>query len=186
MSGDAAAARARLQSEQREYKEEPLPFGFYARLKKKADGSRDIMTWQCGVLPKATSAYALPSDASYAVELKFGSDFPRDPPTANFTPPIFHTNVFPNDGRVCLSILLEPGHHKGAVKSHWTPTTTVREVLAGLQELLDAPNPESVASAEACELLRTKGKAAYEARVKKEAAAYAAKKAAYEATHKGK
>ena len=75
------------------------------------------------------------------------------------------TNVFPDDGAVCLSMLLEEGHHKGTVSQHYSPSVTIRDLLLGLQTFLEEPNPGSVANPEACEMLRKPGgKKLYEAR----------------------
>jgi len=50
------------------------------------------------------------------------------------------TTVYPS-GTVCLSILNEDGG--------WKPSLTVSQVLNGVQELLDEPNPASPAQTEA-------------------------------------
>ena len=62
-----------------------------------------------------------------------------------FTPPLFHPNVYPS-GTVCLSILNE--------EESWKPAITVTQILVGIQELLNDPNPESPAQAEAYQLFK--------------------------------
>ncbi|PWA92546.1 SUMO-conjugating enzyme SCE1 [Artemisia annua] len=47
-------------------------------------------------------------------------------------PGFFHPNVYPS-GTVCLSILNED--------SGWRPAITVKQILVGIQDLLDTPNP---------------------------------------------
>lgn len=74
-----------------------------------------------------------------------------------FVPPLFHPNVYPS-GTVCLSILNED--------EAWKPAITVRELLLGIQDLLNEPNPESPAQADAYNLFR-KDRAEYEKRVKR-------------------
>jgi len=74
-----------------------------------------------------------------------------------FTPPLFHPNVYPS-GTVCLSILNED--------ETWKPAITVKQILLGVQELLNDPNPESPAQAEAYNLFK-KDKAEYEKRIKR-------------------
>ena len=166
-------ARERLKQERSDLQNSnPVPFGFFARPKKRQDGSVDFLTWTCGIVPKKSSAYALPNNGCYEVRLVFSVDFPIDPPIAFFEPAIFHTNVFLPGGAVCLSILLHEGHHKGTMATHWSPSMTIKDILLGLQALLDEPNPYSVANDEACEILRTRGKSAYEERVKKEVQHY--------------
>lgn len=71
-------------------------------------------------------------------------------------PPLFHPNVYPS-GTVCLSILNE--------EEGWKPAITVREIMVGIQMLLDEVNPESPAQADAYNLFK-RDKAAYEKKVK--------------------
>jgi ubiquitin-conjugating enzyme E2 I len=73
-----------------------------------------------------------------------------------FVPPLFHPNVYPS-GTVCLSILNE--------EEGWKPAINIKEILLGIQSLLDEPNPESPAQADAFNLFK-KDKAAYERKVK--------------------
>lgn len=87
--------------------------------------------------------------------------------------------MFPDDGAVCLSMLLEEGHHKGTVSQHYSPSVTIRDLLLGLQTFLEEPNPGSVANPEACEMLRKPGgKKLFEARAAADAKAYESKLAA--------
>ena len=74
-----------------------------------------------------------------------------------FTPPLFHPNVYPS-GTVCLSILNE--------EEAWKPAITIKQILLGIQMLLDEVNPESPAQAEAYNLFK-KDRAAYEKAVRK-------------------
>lgn len=76
--------------------------------------------------------------------------------TGKFVPPLFHPNVYPS-GTVCLSILNE--------EEAWRPAITIKEILIGVQDLLDDPNPESPAQAEAYNLFK-KDRAAYEKKVR--------------------
>lgn len=73
-----------------------------------------------------------------------------------FVPPLFHPNVYPS-GTVCLSILDEDGD--------WRPAITIKQILLGIQNLLDEVNPESPAQAEAYNLFK-KDRATYERRVR--------------------
>lgn len=47
----------------------------------------------------------------------------------------------------------------------WKPAITIKQILLGIQELLNEPNPESPAQAEAYNLFK-KDKAAYERKIK--------------------
>ena len=73
-----------------------------------------------------------------------------------FTPPLFHPNVYPS-GTVCLSILNE--------EEGWKPAITIKEILLGIQSLLDEPNPESPAQADAYNLFK-KDRMAYEKKIR--------------------
>jgi ubiquitin-conjugating enzyme E2 I len=176
--GEGDVARQRLAQERRDLAKD-CPFGCYARPIKLADGSTDVMTWAAGIAPRSGSAYALAPGENYRVQIKFTLSYPSEPPLVSFVPPVFHTNVWADSGLVCLSLLLDAGHHGGTVRSCWSPLLSLKEILLALQSLLDEPNPASVANAEACELLRKSGVSAYTARVKSEAAAYPARLARY-------
>ena len=73
-----------------------------------------------------------------------------------FIPPLFHPNVYPS-GTVCLSILNE--------EEGWKPAITIKQILLGIQDLLNDPNPESPAQAEAYNLFK-KDRQAYEKKIK--------------------
>ena len=79
--------------------------------------------------------------------------------TGKFVPPLFHPNVYPS-GTICLSILNE--------EEGWRPAITIKQILTGIQDLLDAPNPASPAQTEAYSLF-VQNKAEYNRRVKLEA-----------------
>lgn len=72
-------------------------------------------------------------------------------------PPLFHPNVYPS-GTVCLSILNE--------EEAWRPAITVKQILLGIQDLLNDPNPESPAQAEAYNLFK-KNREEYDKRIKR-------------------
>lgn len=83
-------------------------------------------------------------------------EYPTKPPKCKFVPPLFHPNVYPS-GTVCLSILNE--------EEGWKPAITIKEILLGIQSLLDEPNPESPAQADAYNLFK-KDRAAYEKKIR--------------------
>lgn len=72
--------------------------------------------------------------------MAFREDYPATPPKCRFDPPLFHPNVYPS-GTVCLSLLDE--------NKDWRPSITVKQLLVGIQDLLDSPNPEDPAQADA-------------------------------------
>lgn len=83
-----------------------------------------------------------------------------DMDTGKFSPPLFHPNVYPS-GTICLSILNE--------EEGWRPAITIKQVLIGIQDLLDDPNPSSPAQSEAYNLYMN-NKTEYRRRVRQEAA----------------
>jgi ubiquitin-conjugating enzyme E2 I len=130
------------------------PVGFYARPLNKGDGSTNIFQWECGIPGKAGTDW---EGGVYKVVLHFTSDYPSQAPTVTFTPPIFHPNVF-GSGKVCLSILTKA----------WTPGISVRQILVGVQDLLDTPNKNDPANGPANQVYSS-DKAAYKKRVQAEA-----------------
>ena len=123
----ATIAHDRLTQERRDWQREH-PFGFVARPARTADGSTNMLTWECAIPGKPNSPWARPGGEGYRLVMTFSDDYPVRPPECKFVPPIFHPNVFPS-GTVCLSILNED--------KDWVPTITVRQVLLGIQDLLD-------------------------------------------------
>lgn len=91
-------------------------------------------------------------------------DYPSKPPKVKFTPPLFHPNVYPS-GTICLSILNE--------EEGWRPAITVKQLLLGIQDLLDSPNIHSPAQSEAYNLF--KNPVEYQKRVRLEALKYTPK-----------
>ena len=85
-------------------------------------------------------------------------NYPTNPPKCVFTPPLFHPNVYPS-GAVCLSIVGEA----------WKPAISIKQILLGIQQLFDTPNPKSPANQEAYDLFRQRP-AEYIARIKSQAA----------------
>eukprot|EP01006_Ploeotia_vitrea_P031978 TRINITY_DN64251_c0_g1_i1.p2 TRINITY_DN64251_c0_g1~~TRINITY_DN64251_c0_g1_i1.p2 ORF type:complete len:126 (-),score=13.03 TRINITY_DN64251_c0_g1_i1:168-545(-) len=82
--------------------------------------------------------------------------------SGQFNPVLFHPNVYPS-GTVCLSILNED--------KDWKPSITVKQILLGIQELLNSPNVKDPAQAEPYALL-LKSPAEYAKRVREESAKY--------------
>ncbi len=72
--------------------------------------------------------------------MNFSDEYPAAPPECKFDPPLFHPNVFPSC-KVCLSIL--------NAEKDWVPTITIKDVLRGIQDLLNNPNLSDPAQREA-------------------------------------
>ncbi|KAM7459205.1 hypothetical protein BLSTO_00047 [Blastocystis sp. subtype 1] len=74
--------------------------------------------------------------------LYFPDNYPAAPPKCVFKPVLFHPNVYPS-GTVCLSILNPTKKEYG-----WRPSISVKEILLGVQHLLESPNWQDPAQAE--------------------------------------
>lgn len=132
------------------------PYGFFAKPYKNADGSLDLMKWSVGIPGKAGTDWA---GGIYKLDLIFPAEYPTKPPRCKFTPPLFHPNVYPS-GTVCLSIVNED--------EDWKPAITVKQILVGIQSLLNEPNIASPAHSEAFNLYR-KDRTAYDKRIRQQA-----------------
>jgi len=132
------------------------PFGFHARPATNPDGTQNLFQWECGIPGKPGTAW---EGGLYHLNLHFTEDYPSKPPKCKFVPVLFHPNVYPS-GTVCLSIVDE--------ELDWKPSITVKQILLGIQDLLDNPNVKSPAQEEPL-VLFTRNKVAYMERVKQEA-----------------
>mmetsp|Transcript_10716 Transcript_10716/g.17557 ORF Transcript_10716/g.17557 Transcript_10716/m.17557 type:complete len:140 (+) Transcript_10716:50-469(+) len=129
-------AKGRLSEERKAWRKDH-PHGFYARPGMNADGSTNLMIWECGIPGKANTLW---NGGLFKLSIEFSEEYPSRPPKCKFVPPLFHPNVYPS-GTVCLSILNED--------EDWKPAITVKQILLGIQDLLDNPNPSSPAQADA-------------------------------------
>lgn len=80
----------------------------------------------------------------WKLHLTIPPNYPTAPPTANFRTPIFHPNVDPSTGGVCVETL----------KRDWDSKLTLRDVLVTISCLLIQPNPDSALNAEAGSLIQ--------------------------------
>lgn len=151
-------AQGRLKEERKNWRRDH-PFGFWARPISNPDGSTNLMIWESGIPGKEGTDWA---GGIYKVRMEFSDEYPSKPPKCKFCPPLFHPNVYPS-GTICLSILNE--------EEGWRPAITVKQMLLGIQDLLDSPNANSPAQSEAYNLLIS-DKAQYSRRVRLEAQKY--------------
>ena len=121
-------ARGRLAEERKSWRKNH-PHGFVAKPETGPDGSVNLMVWHCTIPGKAGTDW---EGGFFPLTMHFSEDYPSKPPKCKFPPGFFHPNVYPS-GTVCLSILNED--------SGWRPAITVKQILVGIQDLLDTPNP---------------------------------------------
>ncbi|KAI6005874.1 ubiquitin-conjugating enzyme 9 [Pisolithus albus] len=167
--------RTRLAEERKQWRKDHPSYGFYAKPVKSADGSMNLLEWEVGIPGKAGTPWegglykltmTFPEGMNgliYCLVQSFQSiylpDYPSKPPKCKFTPPLFHPNVFPS-GTVCLSILDE--------EKSWKPAITIKQILLGIQDLLDDPNVNDPAQSDAYAMFKN-DKVAYERRIKQQA-----------------
>jgi ubiquitin-conjugating enzyme E2 I len=94
------------------------------------------MKWECGIPGKRNTPW---EGGIFKLTMDFSDEYPAKPPKCKFSPVLFHPNVYPS-GTVCLSILNED--------EDWRPSITVKQILIGIQDLLDNPNANSPAQGE--------------------------------------
>lgn len=103
-----------------------------------------IFRGSCGKPVRTCNQLAIPQTpwegGLYKLRMIFKDDYPSSPPKCKFEPPLFHPNVYPS-GTVCLSLLDE--------EKDWRPAITIKQILLGIQDLLNEPNVKDPAQAEA-------------------------------------
>lgn len=154
----AGIAQQRLAEERKSWRKDH-PFGFIAKPSKNPDGSLNLFNWECAIPGKKDTIW---EGGLYKIRMIFKDDFPSTPPKCKFEPPLFHPNVYPS-GTVCLSLLDE--------NKDWKASITIKQLLIGIQDLLNNPNPEDPAQAEAYQIF-CQNRTEYEKRVRREAAKY--------------
>ncbi|KAF2071991.1 hypothetical protein CYY_006704 [Polysphondylium violaceum] len=146
-------ALGRLTEERKTWRKDH-PFGFNAKPATNKDGSMNLFLWNCSIPGKEGTAW---QGGLYPVTIHFSEDYPSKSPLCSFPGKFFHPNVFEN-GQICLSIL----------GNDWKPSISVKQILLGIQDLLDTPNPNSPAQTYAYELF-VKQKDKYRTKVEEQA-----------------
>lgn len=78
----------------------------------------------------------------FLLKLVFSQEFPASPPRGFFLTKLYHPNIDPASGAVCVNTL----------KKDWTAETTISHVLAVIRCLMIVPFPESSLNDEAGKL----------------------------------
>jgi ubiquitin-conjugating enzyme E2 I len=125
----------RLQEERRRWRQDRPP-DFIAKPVALPNGDLNLLSWDCLIPGRQGTLW---EGGFYPLRLEFPRGYPAQPPLAKFVPPVPHLNVFPS-GTVCVSFLHEKDDAGG-----WKPSMNVRQILLGIQNLLDSPNPASPA-----------------------------------------
>lgn len=149
----------RLQQERKSWRKDH-PFGFIAKPTSNTDGTNNMMKWRAAIPGKKGTVW---EGGLYKMTMTFTDEYPLVPPSCIFAPPLFHPNVYPS-GHVCLSII-DP-------EIGWKPAITVKQILLGIQELLDTPNDKDPSNGPANEAY-VRNRPLYDATVKADAKKYA-------------
>eukprot|EP00923_Selenidium_pygospionis_P028830 GHVN01051566.1.p1 GENE.GHVN01051566.1~~GHVN01051566.1.p1 ORF type:complete len:175 (-),score=22.92 GHVN01051566.1:94-618(-) len=150
-------ARSRLLQERADWRRDHPPL-FAARYANFSDQQgQNPFLWLCKIPGKKGTIW---EGGEYLLKMEFSDEYPSKPPKCKFDPVIFHPNVYPS-GTVCLSILNED--------EDWKPSITIKQLLLGIQDLLDTPNQLSPAQEKPFKLFRD-DRQEYEKRVKEQAA----------------
>uniref|UniRef100_A0A7S0SIR3 SUMO-conjugating enzyme UBC9 n=1 Tax=Mantoniella antarctica TaxID=81844 RepID=A0A7S0SIR3_9CHLO len=151
-------AKQRLAIERKGWRKDH-PHAFVAKPVTLADGSNNMLLWECKIPGKSGTLW---ENGLYPLKMEFPEDYPSKPPRVSFPVGFFHPNIYPS-GKVCLSILNE--------EKSWKPSITVKQILVGVQELLDNPNNSDAAQDGAYRLFK-RSKVEYGKRIRIEAAKY--------------
>ncbi|OMJ84477.1 hypothetical protein SteCoe_14361 [Stentor coeruleus] len=142
-------------AEERKLWRRDRPYNFYAKPTTNESGSVNLVRWECGIPGKKGTIW---DGATYKLFMDFSDEYPSKPPKCKFEKVLFHPNVYPS-GTICLSILNED--------EDWRPSITIRQILIGIQDLLDSPNTNSPAQTEPF-YMYVKDRQAYIAKVREQ------------------
>mmetsp|Transcript_18588 Transcript_18588/g.28935 ORF Transcript_18588/g.28935 Transcript_18588/m.28935 type:complete len:145 (+) Transcript_18588:6910-7344(+) len=87
----------------------------------------------------------------YQILITLPPSYPLSPPTISFCSKIFHPNIHPITGEICLDIL----------KTQWTPAWTLLYAVKAILVLLSSPEHDSPLNCDAANLLRVKDNRGY-------------------------
>lgn len=98
-----------------------------------------VFTTKCVLLITSCTVFNL----TVGMAREFTGDYPSKPPVCRFGKdptgkPLFHPNVYPS-GKICLNLL--------DAEKAWKPALTIKNLLIGIQALLDEPNNADPAQA---------------------------------------
>ncbi|KAI0277672.1 ubiquitin-conjugating enzyme 9 [Russula aff. rugulosa BPL654] len=150
--------RPRLAEERKQWRKDH-PFGFYAKPTKSPDGSMNLMEWEVGIPGKEGTPW---EGGLYKLSMTFPEDYPSKPPkcTRGVRIELLAELIYYCPGTVCLSILDE--------EKSWKPAITIKQIVLGVQALLNDPNVNDPAQSEAYTMFKN-DKVAYERRIRQQA-----------------
>ena len=115
--------------------------------------------WNAWITGPEGTGYA---GGRFQLHIEIDQQYPIKPPAVKFITKIYHPNVSPQTGYICLDIL----------KHMWSPALSISKVLLSLSSLLSEPNPDSPLNGDAGKLMN-KDPEEFNRRVKEWTAQYA-------------
>ncbi|CAC27017.1 ubiquitin-conjugating enzyme E2-21 KD [Guillardia theta] len=103
----------------------------------------DLYKWKGFIIGPNGTPY---QGKSFNIECSVPLSYPLSPPKITFVDQIFHPNVYPSNGEICLDIL----------KNQWTPAWTILFSCQAIIVLLTNPEPNSPLNCDAGNFLRSK------------------------------
>lgn len=113
----------------------------------------NIFEWQVTIIGPPETYY---EGGFFNARMSFPKEYPSGPPTVRFTSEMWHPNVY-DDGRVCISILHNPGDDPNGYETaaeRWSPVHTVESIVLSIISMLSSPNDESPANVDAAKMWR--------------------------------
>lgn len=89
----------------------------------------DLYKWQATIMGPEDSPY---HGGVFCLDIVFPVDYPFKAPKLVFKTRIYHPNINPHSGAICIDIL----------KDNWTPSLTIGKVLLSICSLMCDPNPD--------------------------------------------
>lgn len=91
----------------------------------------NLLQWQATIIGPSESPYA---GGVFYLNIEFPTAYPFKPPKVWFKTRIYHPNINPNSGAICLDILKDGGG--------WVPSLTIEKVLLSICSLFTDANPD--------------------------------------------
>lgn len=88
----------------------------------------DIFHWEAVITGPEETIY---KDGVFLLDIKIPPEYPYQPPNCIFKTKIWHPNIDPNDGSICITILKQ---------KNWNPSMTISNILMSIMLLFYKPN----------------------------------------------
>jgi len=116
----------------------------------------NLLEWEIILIGPADTLY---EGGFFKARLDFPPEYPLLPPKMKFITPMWHPNIYPESGEVCISILHPPGEDIYGYETageRWLPVHTVESILISVISLLssETPNTDSPANLDAAKEVR--------------------------------